>query len=82
MQESVTYQAILEKGVQQGLEQGRQREVTLILRLLNRRFSEIEPALEERLRRLSMNQLEDLGVALLDFQEISDLTAWLNRHLE
>ena len=87
MEESVTYQAILEKGVQRGvqqglqrgLEEGRQREVSLVTRLLTRRLGELEPALQERLRGLSLTQLEDLGEALLDFQQMSELTDYLNR---
>lgn len=91
MEESVTYQAILEKGVQRGvqqgiqqglqrgLEEGRQREVSLVTRQLTRRLGELEPALQERLRGLSLTELEDLGEALLDFQQMSDLTGYLNR---
>ena len=91
MEESVTYQALLEKfvqqgfqqgfqqGLQQGLEEYRQRQVSLVTRLLTRRLGELEPALQERLRALSLTQLEDLREALLDFQQMSDLTTYLDR---
>ena len=69
----------MEQGIQQGLQQGRQQEaVSLILRLLTRRFGAVEPLLQERIERLSLAQLEDLGEALLDFDRAADLTAWLD----
>jgi predicted transposase/invertase (TIGR01784 family) len=82
MQQSVIYQDILQKGeqrgLQRGLEQGRQQgEVTLILRLINRRFGAIEPQLEQRIRGLSTSQLEQLGDALLDFTSQNDLINYL-----
>ncbi|MEH2361101.1 DUF4351 domain-containing protein [Nostoc sp.] len=48
------------------------------VRLLNRRFSDINFALTERLQVLSAQKLEGLGEALLDFSNITDLEAWLN----
>jgi predicted transposase YdaD len=82
MRESVTYQDILEqgvqKGVQQGMQQGMQRgEVAILQRLISRRFGELEPQVNERIQRLAIPQLENLGEALLDFSNASDLAAWL-----
>jgi len=74
MEESVTYQAILQKG----LEQGSQREgLLLVKRQLRRRFGELSPMLEQRLQTLSVSQLEDLAEALLDFDDLNDLSRWL-----
>ena len=66
-----------------GIEKGRQEEaLSLITRLLNRRLSgEIERSLVERLQRLSIEELEALGEALLDFTSVADLTSWLEGHL-
>ncbi|MEH2181061.1 DUF4351 domain-containing protein [Nostoc sp.] len=72
MKESVIYQDILEQGNKQG-------EQRLIIRMLNRRFREINPLLIERVKGLSIEQLETLGEALLDFLEIAELEAWLNQ---
>ena len=81
MRESVVYQDILQKGLQQGLQQGRQQgEVTLILRLLNRRFGEVDPQWQERIQGLSIPQLEELSLALLDFEAVTDLASWLDEH--
>jgi predicted transposase/invertase (TIGR01784 family) len=81
MRESVVYQDILQKGLQQGLQQGRQQgEVTLILRLLNRRFGEVDPQLQERIQGLFIPLLEELSLALLDFEAVTDLVTWLDEH--
>ncbi|MBE9201654.1 DUF4351 domain-containing protein [Nodularia sp. LEGE 06071] len=74
MQESVIYQDILQKGEQRGLQKG---EVAVILRLLKRRLGAIEPEIEEQIRALSINRLEDLAEALLDFSSQSDLVNYL-----
>jgi predicted transposase YdaD len=72
MQESVIYQDILQKGEQKG-------ELRFMLRLLNRRFGTIDPALIERLRVLSTDRLEVLGEEFLSFSDIDNLRDWLDR---
>lgn len=58
--------------------QGRQEgELAVILRLLNRRIGTVEPEIQQRLRQLSITQLEDLAEALLDFSGATDLDNWL-----
>jgi hypothetical protein len=69
----------LEQGLQQGLQQGEQQ---LIMRLLNRRFGKIEISLIEQIQRLSIEQLESLGEALLDFATVADLEVWLSQQPE
>jgi len=51
----------------------------LVLRLLNRRIGEIPYDLADQIRELPMEQIESLGEALLDFQNLSDLVSWLER---
>jgi predicted transposase YdaD len=55
-------------------------ERSLILRQLNRRIGEVPPALLEGIEKLSLEQLENLGEALLDFTTVADLQAWLETH--
>jgi predicted transposase/invertase (TIGR01784 family) len=74
MRESVIYQDIRESGKAQGR---REEAVSLILRLLNRRLGEISSTLSQQIRELSLEQLETLGEALLDFTSLTDLTTWL-----
>ncbi|NMG20163.1 DUF4351 domain-containing protein [Brasilonema bromeliae] len=61
---------------EQAIQEGEQR---LIIRQLNRRFGEIDSSLIERVRELSIEQLEALGEALLDFSALTDLEAWLTQ---
>ncbi len=70
----------LEPLYQQDRERAKQEgQQDLILRLLNRRFGEIDVALIERIRGLSIEQLSLLAEALLDFSVVADLEAWLNQ---
>ena len=69
----------MQQGMQQGLQQGMQREgANLVLRQLNRRFGSVAGDIEPQIRQLSVEQLEDLGEALLDFATEQDLLNWLN----
>jgi predicted transposase YdaD len=77
MQESVIYQDILQKGEQRGEQKGEQRT---IIRLLNRRFGEIDSSLIDKIRMLTIEQLDNLADVLLDFADIADLVTWLNQH--
>ena len=64
----------MEQGIEQGLQQG---EIVLILRLLTRRFGPLTPAIETQIRNLSLEQLDNLADALLDFQTETELQEWL-----
>jgi hypothetical protein len=65
---------------QLAIEQGRQVEgVSLILRLLNRRIGAIPANLVEQITQLPIETLENLGEALLDFQNEADLVNWLKQ---
>ena len=52
-------------------------QLSLILRQLVRRLGTIQPETENSIRQLSVQELENLGEAVLDFNHPSDLTAWL-----
>ncbi|MBW4512312.1 MAG: DUF4351 domain-containing protein [Scytonematopsis contorta HA4267-MV1] len=49
----------------------------IVIRQLNRRIGEVDSSLIERVQELSIEKLEELGEALLDFSVLSDLEAWL-----
>ena len=68
------YQEVLEIGEKKGLQQG---EANLTIRQLKRRCGNLTAIQEEKVRSLSISQLESLGEALLDFQNMSDLENWL-----
>jgi predicted transposase YdaD len=68
------------EGMQEGEVLGRQKgEANLVIRLLNRRFGEIPQNLREKILAMSVEQLENLGESLLDFESLSDLVNWLDR---
>src|SRR5919199_2022571 len=52
-------------------------QLSLILRQLVRRLGTIQPETENSIRQLSVQELENLGEAVLDFNQPSDLTVWL-----
>ncbi len=52
-------------------------QLSLILRQLVRRLGTIQPETENSIRQLSVEELENLGEAVLDFKHPSDLTVWL-----
>ncbi len=52
-------------------------QLSLILRQLVRRLGTIQPETENCIRQLGLEELEELGDAVLDFNQESDLTAWL-----
>jgi predicted transposase YdaD len=76
MKESVVYQDILAQGEVKGIQKG---EANLVLKLLNRRLGDIPLNLTEQIREMSVEQLENLGEALLDFQSLEALVDWLTR---
>ena len=68
----------LEEGRQEGLQEGLQRETELILRQLKRKIGQLAPEMESQVKRLEIEELENLGEALLDFEQLEDLTTWLS----
>lgn len=63
---------------EQTLQQGKQEEASsLVLRQLQRRFGEIPQNIQDTIRELSVQRLEDLGLALLDFNSQDELIDWL-----
>ncbi len=76
------YQQVLEIGRIEGHTEGTQwGEANMVIRQLNRRCGNISDALQVKVRSLSIPQLESLGEALLDFQDIGDLENWLINHI-
>lgn len=69
------YQEVLQIGRREGEQAG---EANLVIRLLNRRCGNLTASQLQKVRSLSLFQLESLGEALLDFHNISDLENWLS----
>lgn len=74
LKETRVYREIREEGEQIGREaEGR----SLILRQLTRRVGELPQDVRQQVETLSLEQLENLGEALLDFTSMADLLSWL-----
>jgi predicted transposase/invertase (TIGR01784 family) len=77
----------LQQEVRQAVREELQQEIRqqealgLVMRQLLRRFGDLNPQLQERMNQLSIEQLENLAEALLDFSNPADLSAWLNENI-
>ena len=74
----------MREGIQIGEAQGipigqRQEAMSLVTRLLQRRFGAAFVSHEKQLEHLSLTQLEDLIEAMFDFKDTGDLAQWLAR---
>ncbi|MEM9218848.1 MAG: Rpn family recombination-promoting nuclease/putative transposase [Cyanobacteria bacterium P01_F01_bin.150] len=79
LEETRFYRDVKEEGREEGKEEGGQSVGrSLILRLLNRRFGELPEAIIAAINELSIEALESLAEALLDFEAIADIEAWLS----
>ncbi|QJB46705.1 DUF4351 domain-containing protein [Dolichospermum flos-aquae] len=74
------YQQDRELAKQEGLQEGLQKEKRLIIRQLNRRIEEIDSLLIQKVQELTVEKLEELGEALLDFTSVTDLETWLQHN--
>ncbi|MBW4554831.1 MAG: Rpn family recombination-promoting nuclease/putative transposase [Trichormus sp. ATA11-4-KO1] len=78
LQETRVYREIKQEGIQEGEQRGREAEACqLVMRLLSRRLGKLPQEVRQCVESLSLEQLENLGEALLDFTNITDLQAWL-----
>jgi predicted transposase YdaD len=70
------------RAVQEWLEEGRQEgEAAAALRQLTRRCGPLTDDTRARIQSLPLEQLEALSEALLDFQGLADLEAWLQSNI-
>ncbi len=82
LKQTRVYQEAKEEGKAEGVQIGRQEgvrlgEVKLLIRQLSRRFGNLSPSQQERIAALSLEELEGLGEALLDWQSPADWPDWL-----
>lgn len=71
----------LQEGLQKGLQQGlRQARFSLTLKQLEKRFGKVTKAAQQQIKKLPSEKIEELGLALLDFQSSKDLRLWLQQN--
>ncbi|MGH9834127.1 MAG: DUF4351 domain-containing protein [Blastocatellia bacterium] len=72
--------SLAQEWIGEGEQRGEQKGMAkLALRHLHRRFGILEAELQERIRSLSTEQLENLDEALPNFTSRDDLLAWLDK---
>jgi predicted transposase/invertase (TIGR01784 family) len=77
MQGSVIYDQIFQEGEARGEARGEIRwKRELLIKQLTRRVGVLSAEIVGRVEGLSLERVEDLGVALLDFASIDDLLSW------
>jgi len=68
----------LQEGIQIGKQEGRREgEISLVMRLVRRKFGQPDRELTTKISNLTLEQLENLAEELLGFQTIDDLKCWL-----
>jgi predicted transposase/invertase (TIGR01784 family) len=78
-QDTRVYKEIKEEGRQEERQEALKREQAFVMRLLTRKVGNLPEAKSLQVQQLSFQQLEDLGEALLDFDQLTDLDTWLNQ---
>jgi predicted transposase/invertase (TIGR01784 family) len=70
------------EGRVEGKEEGRvEGEKLIVIKLLNRRLGVLPDNLLSQVQELSLEQIENLGEALLDFASVADLEKWLAQNI-
>jgi hypothetical protein len=69
---------IVTSWMQEGIDRGIERERSLVLRQLTKRVGELPSPMHDRISALSIDQVEALGEALLEFARPADVEAWLD----
>jgi hypothetical protein len=69
---------IVTSWMEEGIEKGIEREKNLILRLINRKFGQIDLELATKIRILNIEIIEALGEAIFDLETEKDLQNWLD----
>jgi predicted transposase YdaD len=81
LQQTRIYREAVAEGEVIGLERGRSEgEQALVLKLLTRKLGKINAESQARVNSLTIDRLESLGEALLDFTSIADLEAWFGQN--
>jgi predicted transposase/invertase (TIGR01784 family) len=79
LQETRVYRDITAAGIEKGVKLGRKQEaVNLVIRQLSKRFGRSLDKQESQISALTLEQLEQLSEALLDFEDMADLEHWLD----
>jgi predicted transposase/invertase (TIGR01784 family) len=74
------YQEAKEEGLQIGLQKVLQGQISMLQRMLTRKFGQLSPRTSSKISKLSAIQLENLADVIFDLQTITELNAWLRKN--
>ncbi|MFM7372430.1 MAG: DUF4351 domain-containing protein, partial [Sphaerospermopsis kisseleviana] len=75
------YQQDRDLAVQEGKIEGKNEEGSLlVIKQLIKRFKSINPEVTQKIQQLSLEKIEELAEALLDFNQYQDLENWLQQN--
>jgi predicted transposase YdaD len=82
MRSSVIYQEIKKQGKMEGKIEGKmegkmEEALSLIFKIVNQHLGKIEQDLSDKIQALSLEKMEELTLALFDFDCLEDLELWL-----
>ena len=80
LQQTRVYQEAKAEGRTEGLEIGQQQEKALVFKQLTRKLGNLPPQTQAKVSALSIERVESLGEALLDFTSTSDLETWFSQN--
>ncbi len=80
LEDTRVYREAREEGREEGLEENLNRQRSLLTRQLTRCIGKLSKKVKTRVDRLSLDDLEKLGDAFLDFESIADLETWLDNN--
>ena len=69
-----------QEGLQLGEQRGLQRQVAMLVKILNRKFWKLSPRTTNRIMKLSVMQLDNLAEVIFDLQNVADLNDWLRNN--
>lgn len=72
------YKDVYFEGQREGKLEG---EIKVIVNLLKRRFGQLNASLIEQINNLELSQLDYLADNLLEFKQVNELAAWLNKQV-
>ncbi len=67
---------IAERLRQQGLDEGKLKTISILLKLTKKRFGSVSPVLEEHLKQSDFDMLDKFGESIFDFNDIKDAEKW------
>ena len=76
----VTQTRFYQEVFQIGQQDGRQKTIEIVLRLLSRRCGQLPIAQQAQIKSLPITDIENLAEALLDFKGMADLEIWLREN--